>query len=108
MQSTNTRSNHLIEGDINWLTEISKPLPVSYSFCSELLKKLIDRYEFSVEASADYFSNSNWVSGRLVELLPFDLAIKQTLLEMDDAIERLDCIQKLLHKWSIDKSAMEV
>jgi Lon protease-like protein len=37
-----------------------------------------------------------WVSARLAELLPLPLPVKQELLEMDDAKERLERVNSLL------------
>ena len=39
-----------------------------------------------------------WVSARLIELLPLSLATKQDLLELDDAVERMQRLGALLPK----------
>jgi Lon protease-like protein len=42
------------------------------------------------------FDDASWVGGRLAELLPLPLPLKQTLLEMNDADARLAALQKFL------------
>ena len=44
------------------------------------------------------YDEAKWVSERLAEILPFGLKTKQTLLEMDNALQRLDLMQVLLEK----------
>ncbi len=38
------------------------------------------------------------MSERLAEILPFELSMKQTLLEMDKPLQRFDLMQALLEK----------
>ena len=51
----------------------------------------------------DRFDEANWVSERLAELLPFDLPIKQEILEMNSASNRFEYMETLLKKIDSDK-----
>ena len=51
----------------------------------------------------DRFDEANWVSERLAELLPFDLSIKQEILEMNSASNRFEYMETLLKKIDSDK-----
>ena len=58
------------------------------SFLAQLLERAGPPFS---EMPVDY-SSSNWVAGRLTELLPFALGDKQRLLELDEPLDRLDLI----------------
>jgi len=51
----------------------------------------------------DRFGEANWVSERLAELLPFDLPVKQEILEMNSASHRFEYMEDLLKKIDSDK-----
>jgi hypothetical protein len=47
-------------------------------------------------AQQRHFDDAEWVGNRLAELLPIELADKQSLLEIDDPLERLDALLALV------------
>jgi uncharacterized protein len=60
------------------------------------LRQLIDSLgELYHEVPKDY-DNATWVSYRLAEILPLPVATRQALLEMDDALERLELLRPAL------------
>ncbi|WP_018935284.1 LON peptidase substrate-binding domain-containing protein [Thioalkalivibrio sp. ALJ24] len=65
-------------------------LPVDYASLAELLERLLDQLGTPWSHLERHPDDSAWVAGRLTELLPLDLAIKQSLLESDDPIDRLE------------------
>ena len=73
-------------------------MPVSYQGFSDLLKEIGNRYELPFVEQPERFDDAKWVSERLAELLPFEMSAKQALLEMDNALNRLDYMQALLEK----------
>ena len=99
------RKDNLCVGDISWLDEDDERLPVSYQGFSDLLKEIAERYELSFADDSARFEEAVWVSDRLSELLPFDMPVKQELLEMDSALSRFDYIQRLLEKIDSGKLA---
>jgi len=92
------RQDNLCVGEITWLDEDDDLMPVSYHGFSELLKEIGNRYELPFVKEPERFDKANWVSGRLAELLPFELSTKQAILEMDNALHRFDYMQALLEK----------
>ncbi|WP_019023775.1 MULTISPECIES: LON peptidase substrate-binding domain-containing protein [unclassified Thioalkalivibrio] len=80
-----------------WLAEVEplqeRPdvsLPVDYASLADLLERLLDQLGTPWSHLERRFDDSSWVVGRLTELLPIDLEVKQQLLEADDPIERLE------------------
>jgi len=78
-------------------------MPVTYQNFSDLLREIVTRYKLPMENMLGRFDEANWVSERLAELLPFDLPIKQEILEMNSALHRFDYMQDLLKKIDADK-----
>ena len=99
------RENKLCVGEITWLDEDNELLPLSYQGFSDLLKEIATRYELPFANEEERFEEANWVSDRLSELLPFEMPVKQELLEMDNALNRFDYIQTLLEKIDSGKLA---
>lgn len=90
-------SDGLNVGDVR-LLEVDPVLPVppEYGLLSSLLRRAVEEIDGLIDGvrEADY-DNAAWVGWRLGEVLPLDLADRQTLLETDDAIDRL----ALLARW---------
>ena len=98
VESSQVQEDNLMLADVSWLDDDDDPMPDSYQGFTELLKEIAIRYELPFAADDDRFDEANWVSERLAEILPFGLQTKQTLLEMDDALQRLDLMHVLLEK----------
>lgn len=93
-----TQKDNLNIGDIVWLDDEDEIMPDAYQNFSLLLKEIGNRYELPLMEEAERFADANWVSERLAELLPFEMASKQALLEMNNALHRFDYIQSLLEQ----------
>lgn len=98
VERTEIQQDNLCLGEVTLLDEDDELLPVSYQGFSDLLKEIANRYELPFMDEPERFEEASWVSDRLAELLPFDIAAKQSLLEMDNALSRFDYIQALLEK----------
>lgn len=92
------QSDNLFVGDIVWPDEVDTVIPEAYQSFSVLLKEIINRYELTFLSDSDRFEEAIWVSDRLAELLPFETSAKQSILEMDNALNRFDYMQSLLEK----------
>jgi len=90
--------NNLCFGDVEWLSDDENTMPSSYQNFSDLLREIVIRYKLPIENMTDRFDEANWVSERLAELLPFDLPIKQEILEMNSASNRFEYMEDLLKK----------
>jgi Lon protease-like protein len=62
---------------------------------AELLARLIESVPI-YRGVAPEFADAGWVGGRLVELLPLGLAVKQSLLEIADPLQRLERLSAAL------------
>ena len=103
VNSHKSSNNNLRVGEIDWLNDDDNPMPASYQNFSDLLKEIVVRYELPIGNMPDRFDEANWVSERLAELLPFDLPIKQEILEMNSASNRFEYMETLLKKIDSDK-----
>jgi uncharacterized protein len=66
-----------------------------------LLRRLIEPLPL-YRGVAPSFDDAAWVGGRLIELLPLTLQFKQTLLETQDVLERLERLAAALRARSDD------
>jgi uncharacterized protein len=80
----------LYVGNVEWL-DAPPPLalPPSHEALAALLRGLIEPLALYRDAPVS-FDDARWVGARLIEVLPLRLAVKQSLLELPDPIERLD------------------
>jgi uncharacterized protein len=75
--------------------DVDFPLSENLSTCRALLERVIEQQPALVPEPRRLDSCA-WVSGRLTELLPLPLDMKQELLELTDARERLSRLGGLL------------
>ena len=88
--------SNLCIGDIEWLSDEKNTIQETHQNFSDLLKEIVIRYKLPIGNMTDRFDEANWVSERLAELLPFDLLIKQEILEMNSASNRFKYMEDLL------------
>jgi Lon protease-like protein len=88
----------LYVGNIEWLPEPPRlPLPPVYAPLASVLRRLIEPLAMYRDAQTA-FDDAAWVGGRLIELLPLDLALKQSLLELTDVEQRLERLASALER----------
>ena len=75
--------------------ERDAPVPASCVLCARLLERVIEQQP-DVLPPPHRLDSSVWVGARLVELLPLPLHAKQELLELADAVARLERLNALL------------
>ena len=73
-------------------------LPEEFEACAALLKAVIDEHGPGILATPAKFDSISWVSSRLTEILPVPLAAKQKLLELEDATQRIEILNKFLQQ----------
>lgn len=95
--STQVEANGLHRAEVRWLPpEPRLALPVAYADLARLLEQVIERNgrdKFSEPIALD---DATWVGSRWVEILQVPAAIKQSLLEINDAELRLKTVRQLL------------
>ncbi|MHC8441011.1 MAG: LON peptidase substrate-binding domain-containing protein [Candidatus Eutrophobiaceae bacterium] len=97
VKSVDTRPNKLLAAKVEWMEEIEKNITEGYRNFSDLLHEIANHFELNFNDKGEKnYGEAMWVSGRLAELLPFELNAKQHLLEIDNPLSRLDYMQVLL------------
>jgi Lon protease-like protein len=90
VSSRRTQSDGLNMGTVEWMpAERSAELPSEYAHISQLLRKVLPELGEIYEAVPKHFDDAGWVSARLAEILPINLADKQLCLELEDPVQRL-------------------
>jgi Lon protease-like protein len=88
--TSHARADHLLVGQVELAAEESEtPLPSEFQPLGELLRRIIAELGLSHRQQLDLYTQAGWVSARLTELLPLELSVKQQMLEIEDAHERL-------------------
>lgn len=95
----NTREQHdrLLVGQVELAPEEpEKPLLDEFGPLRLLLERIIAELGPPYSELPAFYGQAGWVSARLTELLPLELAIKQQLLETDDAYARLEQLREAM------------
>lgn len=92
VRETTQQKDQLVLGEIEPLTEIAGAMPERHSRLVEALRHVLDQAGDNSYFPPPQWDDAAWVSGRLVELLPLPLGLKQALLELDDINMRLDVL----------------
>jgi len=90
--------NQLLRARVQWLDDSAAvaALPGNRKPLADLLRQLLKRAGAPFSQLEGDYADAAWVAGRLTELLPFALADKQRLLEMDDPLQRLETLYREL------------
>ena len=89
--------NQLILAEIELLPHIEKPeTGHAEEVLEKLLKQIISQLEPPFTTMEKYYDDIEWVSSRLIELLPLPLQKKQEMLCQEDVAERLQQLKSLL------------
>jgi Lon protease-like protein len=95
--ATEIQANQLTMAEIELLPQLSAPHEGNDAErLINLLKQIIAQLEPPYSTMTKYYDDLNWVSGRLIELLPLKLKDKQAMLIMDSVNERINYLQPLL------------
>lgn len=92
VRETTQQKDQLVLGEIEPLTEVAGAMPERHSRLVEALRHVLDQAGDNSYFPPPQWDDAAWVSGRLVELLPLPLGLKQALLELDDINMRLDVL----------------
>ncbi len=103
---TSVRSNNLLEGDIDWVTETDEIESVKeHQLLQDIYLHIVENYE-TLYSNEDHASiSAKTLSYRLAEFLPFDKKVKQEILEMDSAAQRMELIKSNLISMEIEFDA---
>ena len=91
------RADGLILADIELLAEdADTPMPKKFRACKQLLERIVAEHGERLFAKPYLLDSTAWVGARLAEVLPLPAAARQKLLELDDGVQRLEILQRLL------------
>ena len=76
--------------------ETDAPLPPRHARCREILQYFLEHPQGRPLPEPRRPDSCVWVSARLAELLPLPPAVKQQMLELDDGLQRLERLHRLL------------
>lgn len=104
MEATRMRDNGLMVADVHVYENPARiELPEEFSvlsmICARFMEELGDRYP---EFTPDDLQDSAWVGYRLAELFPYTMEEKQVLLQIDDALERLQLILNTIPQFQME------
>ncbi len=100
--SKQVERNQLIIAEVELLENTPhQPVEERHQPLVDLLSQIMAQLDMPYTKLPTDYSDANWVSARLVELLPIELKDKQTLFNIEDAYQRLDEIETILRKLDI-------
>jgi Lon protease-like protein len=93
------QADGLYLAEVQWIdAEPATPVPERHARLSELLHAVLPQLGEVYTGIQMRLDDAAWVGHRLAEILPIPLGDKQSYLEMDDPIERLDRLAPLAPK----------
>lgn len=96
--STERQSDGLYVGEVEILPERrAKPLPEEYKPLAHILAGVLDDLGRLYEALDRRYDDAGWVGYRFAEILPISPEEKQSCLETEDPVQRLQIVRKVLH-----------
>ena len=81
--------------------EPQQPLTETYDALARLLELIATRVGPGNFPAERHYEDASWVGYRLAELLPLPLHIKQSMLEINDALVRLQVLQQFLQQQGV-------
>jgi Lon protease-like protein len=96
IRSRSRQADGLNLAEVDPLTaEPAVPVPARHARLAKLLKSVLPQLGEVYTGIQMHLDDAAWVGHRLAEILPIPLKDKQTCLELDDPIQRLDVLEPL-------------
>ena len=100
--SHDVQANQLVLAEVEMLPEISVcPLEAQYLPMAAMLEKIVTQLDPPFSTMDACYDDGDWVSARLIELLPLPLETKQRLFMLEDVRTRLQELEKILSEKSL-------
>lgn len=101
IESTRMRDNGLMMATVRWFPkEGSVQIPVEKMLLSEIVGRFMDKLSANYPGyEPAWLEDADWVGFRLTELLPLKNLERQGLLELENPLERLDQLLRLLPRF---------
>lgn len=95
--NTTVRPDRLMMAEVEMLpAQETRPLPKQHAPLAKMLQRMLDELPHPYLTLERRYEDAEWVGGRLAELLPFDLVLKQRLLQEADPLVRLELLKEIL------------
>ena len=95
--STETKSDQLVVAEVELLPNIeNQQSDEAEEGLINLLKQIISQLEPPYTTMSKHYDDLEWVSARLIELLPLELDEKQKMLHIGNVQDRMSCLKQLL------------
>ncbi len=96
--SAERQQDGLAVGTIELLPDVeTMPLPSEFRALPDILASIIDDLGRLYEDLERRYDDAAWVAYRFAEILPVDMARKQSCLESDDVLHSLQFVDHVLH-----------
>ena len=96
--SAERQDDGLNVGDIEPLPDVgTMPLPAEFRALPDILASVIDDLGRLYEGLERHYDDAAWVAYRFAEILPVELAHKQSCLESEDVLHCLRFVDEVLH-----------
>jgi uncharacterized protein len=96
LEEIRRQADGLYVGRVAWLEALApQALPSEHAPLAALLRRLVESLPRYRDLATAY-DDAVWVGARLIETLPLALAVKQSLLETQDALLRLERLAAVL------------
>jgi len=95
VRAATARKDQLLVAEIETLPRLDGPLPAEHARLGEALRHVLEQAGEEAYFPPPRWDDAAWISGRLGELLPLPLGLKQALLELDRIDMRLDVLAEL-------------
>jgi Lon protease-like protein len=100
--SSHVQKDQLLVGQVEILAESAAVIAPRHERLVDALKRVLEQAGEDAYFPPTQWHDAAWVSGRLAELLPLPMGLKQALLELDDINRRLDVLAELFPPVSTD------
>ena len=96
---SNLNGSGLLNGTIEHLeSEKEYMIPQKYLILSKFYKKIYPGIKNFINFKEERYADASWIGFRLTECLPLDLPTKANLISINNAIDRLEMINTIIHK----------
>ncbi len=100
--SHKVQPNQLVLAEVELLPEfVSSSLDAQYQPMAEMLEQIITQLDPPFSTMDVFYDDADWVSARLIELLPLPLENKQQLFMLEDINSRMQELEKILNEKSL-------
>jgi len=94
---TSVQPDRLIIAEVDMLPSApAQPLPKQYAPLAKQLQRILDELSHPYLTLERHYEDAEWVGGRLAEVLPLELVLKQRLLQEEDPLVRLEQLKEIL------------